>query len=295
MSARAIRTVAVLFGLSLMLTACDPSEVMRLVSDQLVEQQAAAPDDPGQDDTDATDDADADADTDAAAAADVDADTATSNDKAADADAEVGKTEDREFQCRRRGTPKRDADTKADTKKDDSAADQPADTADTATDTDTEADRPKKKRRRGGDRSPAKAHASNDAPDDDAPADDAPGDAGSSAGVSDIERRIFDTLNATRRQAGLQALTLRADISDGARGWSCEMARSGNFRHADLRTAGVNGENIAWGYRTAADVHEGWMNSDGHRRNRLRANWTEYGIGVCTDDAGRRYYTERFR
>lgn len=211
MGTRAIRSVAVLFALSLMLTACDPSEVMQLVSDRLVDQPAPADGSAG--------------------------DAATDDEAASDAD-------------------------------------------------DAPAEQPRKKRQR------------NKAPADDAPAQEKPADndgGGSTANVSAIEKEIFDTLNATRRKAGLKALSLSAAISKGARAWSCEMARSGNFRHADLRSAGVNGENIAWGQRSAAAVHEGWMNSDGHRRNRMSANWTEYGVGVCTDDDGRRYYTERFR
>lgn len=218
MGTRTIRAISVLFGLSLMLTACDPSELMQLVSDRLVDQQAAAPDDGGG------------------------AETARN---AADDTAEQPQKRRRARQAPARGE------------------DAPAPTADEP------AEKPAEKRAEGG--------------------------GGSPAAVSAIEREIFDTLNATRTQAGLAKLSLSADISDGARAWSCDMARSGNFRHADLRAAGVNGENIAWGYRSAADVHEGWMNSAGHRRNRMSPDWTKYGVGVCEDSAGQRFYTERFR
>ncbi|CAN5920700.1 hypothetical protein BH23ACT10_BH23ACT10_12510 [soil metagenome] len=208
MHTRAIRTVAVLFGLSLMLTACDPSEIFALLDDQLVDQEVPAADD-------AVDDADAPADKDA----------------------------------------------------------------------------PEKKKPAAKDAPEQKKPADNDAPEKKKPADDG----GSSADVSAVEKEIFDTLNATRAEAGLKALTLKADISNGARDWSCQMARSGNFNHADLGSAGVNGENIAFGYRSAASVHDGWMTSEGHRRNRMSGDWTEYGIGACNDDSGTPYYTERFR
>lgn len=121
------------------------------------------------------------------------------------------------------------------------------------------------------------------------------GDGGAAASISAIEQNIFDRLNATRREAGLRALTLSAEISRGARQWSCDMAASGNFRHADLRAAGVYGENIAWGQRSAAEVHQGWMNSPGHRDNRMSSRWSEYGVGVCENSSGRLYFTERFR
>lgn len=274
MSTRAIRTIAVLFGLSLLLTACDPNEVMRLVSDQLIDQEAAAADP-------------AAGGSRAGAATDGSADT--------DADAASGKNEEREFQARRGGSPEKKAPAEAtDTSRNDpseAARNAPADTAG-----DARAEEPSEPRRAR--RQPAAADSAPvaDKPAATTPADSTPGgDGSSSAAVQAIEKEIFDTLNATRRQAGLAALSLSADMSNGARDWSCDMARSGDFRHADLRSAGVNGENIAWGYSSAAAVHEGWMNSSGHRRNRMRANWTEYGIGICEDDAGRLYYTERFR
>ncbi len=39
------------------------------------------------------------------------------------------------------------------------------------------------------------------------------------------------------------------------------------------------GENIAYGYQTPADVIDGWMNSDGHRRNMLNKNYRHLGTG----------------
>ena len=44
-------------------------------------------------------------------------------------------------------------------------------------------------------------------------------------------------------------------------------------------TGGAMAENIAVGYGTAAEVVEGWMNSDGHRRNILNCDYTMIGIG----------------
>lgn len=116
-----------------------------------------------------------------------------------------------------------------------------------------------------------------------------------SADVAAMERRIADLLNAARRRQGRAALTRRSGISNGAREWACGMAQSGNFRHADLRTAGVYGENIAWGQRSASEVHAAWMDSLGHRNNRMSERWNEYGVGVCKDGDGSLYFTERFR
>ena len=120
-------------------------------------------------------------------------------------------------------------------------------------------------------------------------------DTGASTGVAAIEQKIADLLNTARRKDGRSTLTVRRGISTGARDWACGMAQSGNFRHADLRSAGVSGENIAWGQRSASDVHHAWMHSAGHRRNRMNPRWSEYGVGVCRDGAGTLYFTERFR
>lgn len=50
------------------------------------------------------------------------------------------------------------------------------------------------------------------------------------------------------------------------------------FKEVDV-SYGWAGENIAYGYPTAANVMNGWMNSDGHRRNILSANFSHIGIG----------------
>ncbi|HCF82769.1 MAG TPA: serine protease, partial [Ruminococcaceae bacterium] len=39
------------------------------------------------------------------------------------------------------------------------------------------------------------------------------------------------------------------------------------------------GENIAYGYRTPAEVVEGWLNSPGHRANILTGSFTHIGVG----------------
>jgi uncharacterized protein YkwD len=44
-------------------------------------------------------------------------------------------------------------------------------------------------------------------------------------------------------------------------------------------TGGSMAENIAVGYSSAAAVVDGWMNSEGHRRNILNCAYTMIGIG----------------
>ena len=230
---RALRMIGAIFALSLMLSACDASDVLDLL-DGIAQEQGgddAAPETP---------------------------------DKGSQPDDSA------------------DTDDSADADDDAAAPDKPE--APDYTDDDPDADTPAK---------PEKPQTPSDPAEPDAPSDDE-GDTGS-GDLSDVEQEIFDTLNATREDADLNPLTLSAEISAGAREYSCVMAETGQFKHADLRSAGVNGENIAYGYRGAADVHEGWMGSPGHHDNRMSGSWSEYGVGVCDDADGTPYYTERFR
>ena len=54
------------------------------------------------------------------------------------------------------------------------------------------------------------------------------------------------------------------------------------------------GENIAYGYDSAAAVMAAWMNSPGHRANILNPNFTELGVGVVANAAGYLYWTQVF-
>ncbi len=54
------------------------------------------------------------------------------------------------------------------------------------------------------------------------------------------------------------------------------------------------GENIAFGYATAQDVMNGWMNSPGHRTNILSTYTTEIGIGVVANAQGYLFWCQDF-
>ncbi len=52
-------------------------------------------------------------------------------------------------------------------------------------------------------------------------------------------------------------------------------------------------ENVAFGFPDVASVMDGWMASDGHRRNILSAH-TEFGVGLAYGADGRPYWTQVF-
>jgi len=91
-----------------------------------------------------------------------------------------------------------------------------------------------------------------------------------------------------------------------ARGHSSDMCERDYFDHTSLdgrspfdrmRDGGVRfstaGENIAWGQRSAAEVHRSWMNSSGHRRNILGSGYGRIGVGL-EECGGRMYWTQIF-
>ena len=109
---------------------------------------------------------------------------------------------------------------------------------------------------------------------------------------SSVEKQIIKLINAERKKKGLGVLTANGALRRAARGHSKDMACNNFFSHTSPTTGSPfdrmaaegysyswAGENIAAGYGTAADVVEGWMQSQGHRDNILNANFTEIGVG----------------
>ncbi len=112
--------------------------------------------------------------------------------------------------------------------------------------------------------------------------------------------QILDLVNAERVDRGLRPLTAStAALAESLR-WSDVQASAQRMYHrSDLfrglpSSATYVGENVAMGYRTAAAVMEGWMNSSGHRANILNGRFTHIGIGVAADSDGTLYYTQIF-
>ncbi|HEV7735512.1 MAG TPA: CAP domain-containing protein [Candidatus Binatia bacterium] len=116
------------------------------------------------------------------------------------------------------------------------------------------------------------------------------------------EAEALRLVNVERAKIGAAALhdNLLLDVAADVR--STTMALSGNLTHTGwveaIRAAGFRGaalgENIAYGYSSAAAVVNGWMHSDGHRANILRSNYHESGIGCVKDARGRLWWTHDF-
>ncbi|HEY6416190.1 MAG TPA: CAP domain-containing protein [Acidimicrobiales bacterium] len=114
---------------------------------------------------------------------------------------------------------------------------------------------------------------------------------------------VVALVNAARADAGCDPLRIDSRLTAAAQGHSDDMAEQDYFSHTSLdgrtfadrvRAAGYprpGGENIAQGQRTPEEVHEAWMNSEGHRANILNCNFTAIGVGLNSSE---RIWTQNF-
>jgi uncharacterized protein YkwD len=133
------------------------------------------------------------------------------------------------------------------------------------------------------------------------------GGGGGSASLpsSGTVQELYNLTNAARASNGLPALGWNNQLGGLAQDWSGWMAATGSMTHRDL-WATINsppfwqfqslGENILQGGCgiSAAQMHQAWMNSAGHRANILSGGYNVIGIGVVCDGAGRVWATQDF-
>jgi uncharacterized protein YkwD len=114
----------------------------------------------------------------------------------------------------------------------------------------------------------------------------------------DIAHDVFLRVNDERIARGLDPLVWHEGLAAIAGRWSQEMIAT-SYRHSteEFRRhpefAGT-GENIAMGYLDAAEVHVGWMESDGHRDNILLPGYSAMGVGIVCRNDGRMWATQIF-
>lgn len=142
------------------------------------------------------------------------------------------------------------------------------------------------------------------------------GPAGRTGGMDGFENQVFVLINQQRQANGLAPLTANSQLQFAASVHSTNMAAASNVIGLGPAMAhtlagspeptlvsrgdysGYNyqslAENIAYGFTTAADVVNAWMNSPGHRANILNPNLTQVGTSVKANAAGVLYYTQEF-
>lgn len=137
---------------------------------------------------------------------------------------------------------------------------------------------------------------------------------------SAMEAQIIQLVNVERGKVGLPPLAFSNALSYAADLHSQDMAAlstvfgaNGAMQHTLYGTARPElpnrldlsgydtwtnsfayGENIAYGFTSAASVMTGWMNSAGHRANILSTNFAEIGVSVRADANGVLFFTQVF-
>jgi uncharacterized YkwD family protein len=122
--------------------------------------------------------------------------------------------------------------------------------------------------------------------------------------LSAYEQKVVDLTNQERAKSGLPALKVDMPLSKMAREKSRDMSANGYFSHTSptygspfdmMKKYGISyrsaGENIAMGQRTPEEVVNGWMNSEGHRKNILNPNYNHIGVGYVSQG---NYWTQEF-
>lgn len=126
------------------------------------------------------------------------------------------------------------------------------------------------------------------------------------AGLSADEQLTHDLINKERAKAGLEPLKIDMELQKVARLKAKDMVEKNYFSHqsptygspfdmmrqfnVSFRTAG---ENIA-GNRTVEGAVQAWMNSEGHRKNILNANFNYTGIGVVESPQYGKMFVQMF-
>ncbi len=120
-----------------------------------------------------------------------------------------------------------------------------------------------------------------------------------------IEQEVFAYVNQYRVSHGLRPLVMNEAANQQARQHSLEMAkhqvpfghdgfqRRMTHLHRDIQDIEGGAENVAYHYKTAKIVVDGWIKSAGHRHN-IEGRYDTTGIGIVRDGQGRLYFTQLF-
>lgn len=124
--------------------------------------------------------------------------------------------------------------------------------------------------------------------------------------LTQAEQQMINLVNQERQQAGLKPLAVDYRLVRLARLKSQDMIDKGYFSHQSptygspfdmMKNAGISyrwaGENIA-GAGSVDRAHNGLMNSEGHRANILKSDFTHIGIGVINGGPYGMMFTQMF-
>jgi hypothetical protein len=110
---------------------------------------------------------------------------------------------------------------------------------------------------------------------------------------------IVALTNLERTKAGKEPLKPNSMLEEAALAKAADMVERGYFEHLNpegrgswelIEKTGYSyehaGENLARNFENSQAVVEGWMNSDSHRENLLKENYTDIGVAVVETKKG---------
>jgi uncharacterized protein YkwD len=129
---------------------------------------------------------------------------------------------------------------------------------------------------------------------------------GSGYTLTEGEKKFLELTNAERARHKLPPLKLNLTLSKVARAHSANMAKQNKMVHvldgkdqfARIKGSGYRyryaGENVARGNIEITEMVEALMKSEGHRKNILKKEYTELGVGLALGGKDLTYYTQVF-
>ena len=118
-------------------------------------------------------------------------------------------------------------------------------------------------------------------------------------------QRVLNLVNIERHKAGVKPLVLSGELMRAAAVRSQEVSKvfshirpdGTQFASIVSKHGRMMGENIGGGYQTPEEAVDGWMHSEGHRKNILHTDFTELGVGYAYEENSQyqHYWVQIFR
>lgn len=118
-----------------------------------------------------------------------------------------------------------------------------------------------------------------------------------------MDTEILELLNQYRSSKGLSVLLELDIIKTQTHAHTAYMISKAKISHDNFsdrnaylqKNANAKGvsENVASGYNTAQSVVNGWLNSEGHRKN-IEGNYTHFNVSSKQNASNKWYYTNIF-
>jgi len=123
--------------------------------------------------------------------------------------------------------------------------------------------------------------------------------------IDEFNKKMVCEVNKIRKQYNLPFLAISEELTKAAQRHSNYQSKNNVMTHNEskdgyrssmdrIKKAGfpdpnATAENVAYGYKSIAQVMKGWMNSSGHRANILNKKYTYFGAGKVGE-----YWTQDF-